>query len=128
MLNIEEMTHTAGQTKGERKTWNVSFSTMNLTYAYGQLPISPKTKCNFSLVGGKSTGTYSIKTGFYGLRTMPAKVLRTMDAIISEILQFHHFIDDNLFISKGSEVEHIITMEKILKKVDNENMSPKLNH
>ena len=66
MPNIEELVDTVGQTISERKPGNVNFSTMDLTYAYGQLPLSPETsvQCNFLLVGGKSTGTYRFQTGF----------------------------------------------------------------
>ena len=28
--------------------------------------------CNFNIVGGESTGTYSYETGFYGLSEIPA--------------------------------------------------------
>ena len=58
MSNIEELMDTVGQTINERKPGNVYFSTMDLTYAYGQLPLSPETsvQCNFSLVGGKIKG------------------------------------------------------------------------
>ena len=91
MPNIEELMDTVGQTISERKPGDVYFSTMDLTYAYGQLPLSPETRvqCNFSLVGGKSTG-------FYGHTTMPAEFQRVMDTILSEFPQAHAFIDDIL--------------------------------
>ena len=49
MPNIEELMDTVGQTISERKPGDVYFSTMDLTYAYGQLPLSPETsvQCNF---------------------------------------------------------------------------------
>ena len=75
MPDNEELVDTVGQTISERKPGNVYFYSMDLTYAYGQLPLSPETsvQCNFLLVGGKSTGTYRFQTGFYGLTTMPAE-------------------------------------------------------
>ena len=89
MPNIEEIMDTVGQTISERKSGDVYFSNMDLTYAYGQLPLSPETsvQCNFSLVGGKSTGTYCFQTRFYGLTTMPAEFQRVMDTIL---LEFRH--------------------------------------
>ena len=36
MPNIEELMDTVGQTISERKPGDVYFSTMDLTYAYGQ--------------------------------------------------------------------------------------------
>ena len=128
MPNIEELMDTVGQTISERKPGDVYFSTMDLTYAYGQLPLSPETsvQCNFSLVGGKSTGTYRFQTGFYGLTTMPAEFQRVMDTIISEFPQAHAFNDYILVVTKGTEIEHISTVEKILRKLDRKNMSLKL--
>ena len=95
---------------------------MDLTYAYSQLPLSPETsvQCNFPLVGGKSTGTYRFQTGFYGLTLMPAEFQRVMDTILSEFPQAHAFIDE------GTEIEHISAVERILRKLDRENMSLKL--
>ena len=128
MPNIEELMDTVGQTISERKPGDVYFSTMDLTYAYGQLPLSPETsvQCSFLLVGGKSTGTYRFQTGFYGLTTMPAEFQRVMDTIFSEFPHAHAFIDDNLVVTKGTEIEHISTVERILRKLDCENMSLKL--
>ena len=101
---------------------------MDLTYACGQLQLSPETsvQCNFSLVGGKLTGTYPFQTGFYGLTTMPAEFQRVMDTILSEFPQAHAFIDDILVVTKGTDIEHISTVERILRKLDCENMSLKL--
>ena len=49
-----------------------------------------------------------------------------MNCIISEFPHAHAFIDDSLVVTKGTEIYHIGTVEKILKKVDEENMSLKL--
>ena len=129
MPNIEELMDIVGQSIRERKHGDVFFTTMDLTYAYGQLPLNENTSkhCNFSLVGGSSTGTYRrFKTGFYGLITMPAEFQRVMDAILAELPCAHDFIDDILVISKGTKIEHIALVEKILAKLDKENMALKL--
>ena len=128
MPNIKELMDLVGQTLSERKPGNVYFSTMDLTHAYGQLPLSPETsvQCNFSLVGGKLTSTYRFQTGFYGLTTMPAEFQRVMDTILSEFPQAHAFIDEILVVTKGTEMEHISAVERILRKLDRENMSLKL--
>ena len=130
MPNIEELMDTVGQTISERKQGDVYFSTMDLTYAYGQLPLGPKTsvQCNFSLVGGKSTGTYRFRTGFYGLKTMPPEFQRVMDTILSEFPQAYAVIDDILVVIKGTKIEHILAVEKILRKLDRKNMSLKLTN
>ena len=103
MPNIEELMDTVGQTISERKPGDVYFSTMDLTYAYNQLPLSPITsiQCNFSLVGGKSTGTYRFRTGFYGLTTVPAEFQRVKDTVLSKFPQAHAFLDDILVGTKA---------------------------
>ena len=58
MPNIEELVDTMGQLISEKKQGEVYFTTMVLTYAYGQLPFSEETSVHFSLMGGRSTGTY----------------------------------------------------------------------
>ena len=75
MPNIGEYVATIGQLISEKKQRDVFFTTMALTYAYGQLPVSEETSvhCKFSLVGGRSNGTYRFRTGFYGLTSMPAE-------------------------------------------------------
>ena len=75
MPNIEELMDTVGQTISEKKPGDIFPTTMDLTYAYGQLPLSAETsvQCKFSLIGGRSTGTYRFKAGFYGLTTKPAE-------------------------------------------------------
>ena len=57
---------------------------------------------------------------------MPAEFQRVMDTIFSEFPQAHAFIDDILVVTKGTEIEHISDVEKILRKLDRENMSSKL--
>ena len=130
MPNIEELMDTVGQTISERKQGDVYFSTMDLTYAHVQLPLGPKTsvQCNFSLVGGKSTGTYRFRTGFYGLKTMPPDFQRVMDTILLEFPQAHAVIDDILVVTKGTKIEHILAVEKFLRKLDRKNMSLKLTN
>ena len=97
---------------------------MDPTYAYGKLPLIPKTSVqgNLLLVGGKSTGAHRFKTGFFGVPTMPAEFQRVMDAILSEFPQAHGFIDEILVVTKGSEIEHISAVEKNLRIIDKENM------
>ena len=128
MPNIEELVDTIGQLISEKKQGEVYFTTMDLTYAYGQLPLSEETSvhCNFSLVGGRSTGTYRFQTGFYGLTSMPAEFQRVMDSILNEFPQANAFIDDILVTTKGTEVEHISLVEKILRKLNHKNISLKL--
>ena len=105
MLNINELVDTIGQLISEKKQGEVFFTTMDLTYAYGQLQFSEETSvhCNFSLVGERLTGTYRFRTGFYGLTFMPAEFQRVMDSILNEFPQANAFIDDILVTTKGTQ-------------------------
>ena len=70
MPSIEALMDTVGQTISERKPGDVYFSTMDLTHAYGELPLSPETsvQCNFSLVGGKQRARIAFKRGSTALQ------------------------------------------------------------
>ena len=57
---------------------------------------------------------------------MPAEFRRVMDTILSEFPQALALIDDILAVIKGTEIEHISAVEKILRLLDQENMSLKL--
>ena len=63
---FDELVDGVSQIIAEKKAGNVYFTTLDFTYAYGQVALEQKTseQCNFSLVGGKSTGTYRFKNGF----------------------------------------------------------------
>ena len=109
MPNIDEQVDGISQIIAERKAGDVYFTTLDLTYAYGQVSLEQKTseQCNFSLVGGKSTGTYRFKNGFYGLTSMPAEFQKVIDNLLKELSQANAFIDDILIASKGTKLEHI---------------------
>ena len=120
MPNLDELVDGTSQIIAERKAGNVYFTTLDFTYAYGQVSLEKETseQCNFSLIGGKSTGTYRFKNGFYGLTSMPAEFQKVIDNLLKEFPQANAFIDDILIASKGTKIEHIALMEKILKKLD----------
>ena len=75
MPNIDELVDGISQIIAERKAGDIYFTTLNFTYAHGQFSLDQKTseQRKFSLVGGKLTGTYRFKNGFYGLTSMPAE-------------------------------------------------------
>ena len=63
--NVEKLVNTI---YSDEKQEDVYFTTMDLRFGYGQLSLGEETSihCNFSLVGGRSTGTYRFRTRFYG--------------------------------------------------------------
>ena len=84
------------------------FSKIDLKYAYIQIPLdeSIAKHCNFSILGGRATGTYRFIHGFYGLTDMPATFQKTIDKALEGINFKFAFLDDILVITKGSLNEH----------------------
>ena len=116
MPNTEELVDKISQPIFEKKQVDMHFTTMDLSYAYGQLLLSEDTSVqySFSLVGGRLKGTYRFRTGFYGKTSRLAKVQRSIDAILSEFPQANAFIDDVLETIKGTKIEQILLNLKSL--------------
>ena len=82
MHNIEclmdNIAQTITQSSDEEE---VIFSTIDLGYAYSQIPLDENIAklCDFNIIGGQATGTYRFNSGFDGLTDMPAKFQKTID-------------------------------------------------
>ena len=85
------------------------FASLDLKYAYGQLPLDRQTskQCNFNIVCGKATGTYKFLMAFCGLTNTTAEFQRTVDAIILTLLTPFAFMDDIMIFTKGPLEEHM---------------------
>ena len=82
MQNIDCLMDNIAQSISESShEGEVLFSTIDLWYAYSQLPLGEATAklCNFSIVGGQATGTYRFIAGFYGLTDMPSEFQNAID-------------------------------------------------
>ena len=97
MDNVGQVISTASESE---EVW---FTKLDLNYAFSQLPLSDETSkhCNFSIVGGKATGTYRFLTGFYGLTDMPTEFQKAMDRTLLNLA--------NTFCKKS---RHIIVQYK----------------
>ena len=86
----------------DEKAW---FTTIDLKYAYSQIPLHPDTTqhCKFNLVSGEATGTYRFLTGFYCLTDMPAEFQKALDSTLVGLTSTHCFLDDIIIVSKGSQ-------------------------
>ena len=93
------------QTQGDK----VYFSTIDVKYAYSQLKLHPDTSrhCNFIIICGESTGTYRIKTRFYGLTDMPPEFQKAMDCKLVGLTNTYCFLDEIIVVSKGSKELHL---------------------
>ena len=81
MPNIELLLDNIAQVLKSDKSQQTLFSTLDLRYAYSQIPLDKTNKqhCNFSLIGGNATGIYQFQTGFYGLTDMTAEFQKGID-------------------------------------------------
>ena len=75
MPNIDLLLDNTAQVAKSDKSNQALFTTLDLRYAYSQIPLDKTTReqCNFSLIGGNATGTYQLQTRFYGLTDVPAE-------------------------------------------------------
>ena len=98
MPNIEVLLDNIAQSaqEGTNKPGTTYFSTLDLRYAYGQLPLdeTTRTQCNFSIIGGRAKGTYQFQTGFYGLTDMPAEFRKAIDLTLNNEKDTFAFLDD----------------------------------
>ena len=101
------------------------FSRIDLKYAYSQIPLdnSIAKHCNFSILGGRATGTYRFINGFYGLTNMPNTFQKTIDKTLEGISSKFAFLDDILVITKGSIREHGKELDNIFKKLNSEGLA-----
>ena len=101
----------------EGEAW---FSSVDMTYAYGQIPLHQLTakQCNFQIIGGESTGTYRFVTCFYGLSVMPTEFQKVMDILLAKFREVFVFIDDILIVTKGTKQNHLDKVREIRKTLD----------
>ena len=74
-------------------------------------------------MGGKATGTYRLINGIYGLTDMPATFQKAMDYTLNNISSAHSFLDDIIKITRGSIEDHETEIDKVLHKLDKENLA-----
>ena len=81
MPNMHELIDSAAQVITRDTPGKVYFTSLDIKYAFSQLPFSDLTRshCNFSILCGEATGTYRFKTGFYGLTDMLTELQKAMN-------------------------------------------------
>ena len=106
MPNIHELIDNIALQLSSKESGEVWFGSLDLKNAYNHLQLCTDTnkQCNFSIVGGKTTGTYRFLPGFYGLGDMSNEFQRVMDALLKDIPFTNCYIDDISIASKGSEM------------------------
>ena len=129
MPNLLELLDSAAQIITSDKLGDVWFTSLDLKYAFSQIPLSNEVSrhCNFNIVCGEQTGTYRFKTGFYGLTDMPKEFQKAMDNTLQGLSGVFCFLDDFLIVSKGSINDHNILVNKVITRLDKEGFALKLS-
>ena len=129
MPNIHELIDSAAQIITKDVPGKVWFTSLDLKYAFSQLPLSSVTSshCNFNILCGDATGTYRFKTGFYGLTDMPTEFQKAMNCTLQGLEGVICYLDDILVVTKGDVQEHNNLVEKVMQRLDAEGWALKLS-
>ena len=127
MPSLDNLIDLFAEKLDEKKTGESWYSSVDLTYAYGQVPLHELTKrhCNFQIIGGKSTETYRFTTGYYGLTIMPTEFQKVMDLTLANINSVFVYIDDILIVTKGTKHDPINKVREVMKRLDEANLQLK---
>ena len=129
MPNLLELLDSAAQIITSDKVGDVWFTSLDLKYAFSQIPLSVEVsrQCNFNIVSGEQTGTYRFKTCFYGLTDMPKEFQKAMDNTLKGLSGVFCFLDDILIVSKGSVMDHNILVDKVITRLDEQGFALNLS-
>ena len=118
MPNMEEILNQISVEITRDRTTQLFMSKIDLDYAYGQMKLSEETsrQCVFALTGGKFSGYYRFKKGFYGLADIPTifqeKIDRTLGYCTPAVL------DDIIVVTRGNKQDHEKKLFDVLNKLE----------
>ena len=127
MPNLFELIDNVAVTISGHDKDKIWFSSIDLKYAYSQIPLSKKAsnQSNSNIVGGDATGSYVLKPDFSWLGDMPNEFQRIMDRLTEKITNTHFYLDDILIATVGSEDEQKKLVINVLKTLDVEGLAIK---
>ena len=93
-------------------------SKIDLDYAYGQMKLSKETsrQCVFAITGGKFSGYYQFKKGFYGLADIPTIFQEKIDRTLE--YSTPAWLDDIIVVTRGDRKEHEKKLFDVIKKLE----------
>ena len=100
------------------RTKELMMSKIDLDYAYGQMKLSKETsrQCVFAITGGKFSGYYRFKKGFYGLADVPTIFQEKIDRTLE--YSTLAWLDDIIVVTRGDRKEHEKKLFDVLKKLE----------
>ena len=129
MPNMHKLIDSVAQIITRDTPGEVWFTSLDLKYAFSQLPLSELTSshCNFSILCGEATGAYRFKTGFYGLTDMPTEFQKAMDCTLQGLEGVICYLDDILVVTKGRVEDHNELVERVMSRLEEEGWALKLS-
>ena len=118
MPNMEELLNQISVEITKDRTKELMMSKIDLDYAYGQMKLSKKTsrQCVFAITGGKFSGYYRFKKGFYGLTDIPTIFQEKIDRTLE--YSTPAWLDDIIVVTRGDRKDHEKKLFDVLKKLE----------
>ena len=118
MPNMEELLNQSSVEITRDRTKELMMSKIDLDYAYGQMKLSKETsrQCVFAITGGKFSGYYRFKKGFYGLADIPTIFQEKIDRTLEYCTPA--WLDDIIVVTRGDRKEHEKKLFDVLKKLE----------
>ena len=118
MPNMEELVNQISVEITKDRTKELMMSKIDLDYAYGQMKLSKETSRQFvfAITGGKFSGYYRFKKGFYGLADIPTIFQKKIDRTLE--YSTPAWLDDIIVVTRGDRKEHEKKLFDVLKKLD----------
>ena len=129
MPNIDLRLENIAQVMKSDNSNQTLFTTLDLRYAYSQIPLDKTTReqCNIRIIGGNDTRTYQFQTVFYGFTDMPAEFQKAVDLTLTNCNNTYAYLDDILIVTKGTIETQRQKLQTVLTKFDEENLAISLN-
>ena len=119
MSNKEELLNQISVEITRYRTMQLFISKIDLDYAYGQMKLSEETsrQCAFALTGGKFSGYYRLKKGFYGLADISTIFEEKIDRTVGYCTPA--WLDDIILVTRGNKRKfHEKKLVDVLNKLE----------
>ena len=100
------------------RTVQLFISKIDLDYSYGQMKLSEETSRQsvFALTGGKISGYYRFKKGFYGLADIPTIFQEKIDRTLEYCTPA--WLNDIIVVTQGNKQDHEKKLFDVLNKLE----------
>ena len=118
MPNMEELLNQNSLEICRDRTEQLFLSKIDLDYAYRQIKLSEETsqQCVFALTGGKFSGYYRFKKGYYGLADIPTIFQEKIDRTLEYCTP--GWLHDVIVVIRGNKQDHEKKLFDVLNKLE----------